>query len=342
MTSKIYSLLEKEEKKYFHGLSLELTSSCQLRCRMCYLDQNELERGLNIPFEKLKEFLIKFKHDGGYFLFFSGGEPLLYPHFSDLFNFCVALGYEMEIVTNGLMLDKFLNTCRHPFLMTIKVSILGKGQTHDRIVGLKGAFNRVIKNILKLDGKTRKKIVINFTILKSNYRELNEIEDYFRNDLGVGKFIARPLVVNEHNLERVQKEIIGVKEIIECDLGQKHYGSFNQDRSTKCNLSIQKLVINWFGEVLPCISYRRTMYNLNDSQPGDDVYRAIASARFWNEFKSKKNELKKCKSCRYLAFCVPCVGLNYSVNGKETEPSKYSCLLAENCYRANEKAAIEN
>ena len=65
-------------------------------------------------------------------LLFMGGEPLLYPDFDVLLRSAQGYGFSVQIVTNGLLLDKYIRAFSDfKEKLTITLSIDGLGETHN-------------------------------------------------------------------------------------------------------------------------------------------------------------------------------------------------------------------
>ena len=113
-------------------------------------------------------------------LLFMGGEPLLYPDFDVLLRAARGYGFSVQIVTNGLLLDKYIRAFSDfEEKLTITLSIDGLGETHDRIRNKRGLFDKVINNMKCIQNFCPyAKININSVILPDNVDELPEFLEF--------------------------------------------------------------------------------------------------------------------------------------------------------------------
>lgn len=113
-------------------------------------------------------------------LLFMGGEPLLYPDFDVLLRSARGYGFSVQIVTNGLLLDKYIRAFSDfKEKLTITLSIDGLGETHNRIRNMHGLFDKVINNMKCIQKFCPyAKININSVILPDNVDELPEFLEF--------------------------------------------------------------------------------------------------------------------------------------------------------------------
>ena len=89
--------------------SIELLPLCNMNCDMCYvrLSREEMERqGRLRTAEEWLEIGRQMKDAGVLFLLLTGGEPLLYPDFRELYLGLRRLGMILTINTNGTLVDE--------------------------------------------------------------------------------------------------------------------------------------------------------------------------------------------------------------------------------------------
>lgn len=73
-----------------------------------------------------------------------GGEPLVSPIFEKISSYLSDLGFELGVVTNGVLMDKWADILKSKF-KRIYISVDGTREIHDGIRG-KGVFDKVISN----------------------------------------------------------------------------------------------------------------------------------------------------------------------------------------------------
>ena len=89
--------------------NLELLPLCNMNCDMCFvrLSPEEMKRqGRLRTLEEWKSVVKEIAQEGVLFLQLTGGEPLLYPDFKELYSFIRSQGIIVTINTNGTLIDE--------------------------------------------------------------------------------------------------------------------------------------------------------------------------------------------------------------------------------------------
>src|SRR5262249_11936149 len=127
-----------------------VTSRCNAKCRTCFYWQ-ELNQHGDLTFEEIDTLTQTMPRFRG--LWLAGGEPMMRPRLSDI----VQLFYRrngvrsLNLPTNGLFQDRLVRlmefaTARMPRLkVNINVALDGFAETHDRIRGVPGNFDRALE-----------------------------------------------------------------------------------------------------------------------------------------------------------------------------------------------------
>lgn len=128
-------------------LDIGLSEVCNLSCNMCRRPQ---EREA-IPREKVHRILREAAEIGVETLSFSGGEPFIYPGFRECLRLALDLGMNVEIVTNGTLLqDEDFTLLQR--VKCVTVSVDGPEAEHDFIRGKPGCWRRTMTAIDRLAG----------------------------------------------------------------------------------------------------------------------------------------------------------------------------------------------
>ncbi|MCC7429369.1 radical SAM protein [bacterium] len=169
-------------------ISLFLTAACNLRCKMCgqwgedgssfQLTTEELKERLSL--DEAKRFIDEVKHFKPTWTMF-GGEPMLHPQWTDIMAYIKANGMRVNIVTNGVFIEKNAEAIVKNKMDEIIFSLDGPEEQHDEIRAVKGTFGRAKKglekiNKLKKEFNTKSPILhINTTLFEENYEKIDEI-----------------------------------------------------------------------------------------------------------------------------------------------------------------------
>ena len=126
----------------------EITTDCNLDCPFCHRSGFEPDyydiRHLPATAEVLREAGI----DN---IILSGGEPLLHPQFFRILDYFRERGFELDVCSNGMLLDEDAVAMLKPRLSEISVSVDGFEKTrHDTMRQMPGSFDRLKDAILRL------------------------------------------------------------------------------------------------------------------------------------------------------------------------------------------------
>ncbi len=124
----------------------QLTADCNLRCAFC--GQRHTAQPSPVDWFALLEELAEYAP--GCRVVMWGGEPLLYPGFDALCRRAHAMGFHLELITNGTLIGEHSEVLRECF-ERIYVSVDGPEKVHDAVRG-RGVFASVRRNLELLRG----------------------------------------------------------------------------------------------------------------------------------------------------------------------------------------------
>lgn len=170
---------------------VRLTRLCNQRCIFCLDAWNH--NGTYVDTEQLEQYIELGMKLGSERLILSGGEPTIHPDYVRLVRHGRSVGYDwIQTVTNGMMFayPEFTRKVLQAGLDEMTVSIHGHTpKLQDRLVGVKGAFDKAIQGIRNVQALSGGKTVINIDIVinKQNIPYLRETIDLFRG-MGIHEF----------------------------------------------------------------------------------------------------------------------------------------------------------
>jgi radical SAM protein with 4Fe4S-binding SPASM domain len=278
-----------------------ITANCNFRCQMCtFWKEKHQDPSLELIKYWIKE-LADFRIEE---IDLGGGEPFLRKDLPEIVKEIKSQGMKCSLTTNGWL----VNEDSFPPLDSCEISIDGaKPETHDKIRGIKGAWQRAIQavEIAKSHCPTK----INFVIQSDNYLE---ITDYCQlaKKLGVGvtlipvslKLAAQPWISNslsQYNIPLLEKQIASAlksgvilnnREFLRTFLAKLKKGPLPQ----KCLAPFRCLLIFVNGDVYPCGNFDVAVDNFTKEKRLEDIYR------------NYKNWRKKIWSGTH-PFCQQCV-----------------------------------
>ena len=191
-------LLIKSPEPSLRYLELQITNRCNLKCRHCYIGNNNppypFRKGERGRFEKLsskqsfselsinqiKAILKEFEEMQGLRVLITGGEPLLHSKFGEINEMLCKFFMRKVLFTNGLLLNK--NVLKNLNVNEIQISIDGLEYAHDSLRG-KGTFKRAIEAV-KLAIESGFEVSISTMVHSKNLGDFDEMERLFK-DVGI-------------------------------------------------------------------------------------------------------------------------------------------------------------
>ncbi len=163
-------------------LNLRILYECNLRCKMCgqwgkagsYFGYDPSKRRKRLAVEVIDRMLDELIPHGLKMIDMEGGETLLYPHFDDFLYRMSKRNLYTKFVTNGTLLDQFARPIVESLVPSLTISLDGESETHDRIRGEKGAYEKTMKGLYALSemkkklGKSTPLVQIAFTMNRHN------------------------------------------------------------------------------------------------------------------------------------------------------------------------------
>jgi len=163
-----------------------VTNRCNMQCSHCFYWQ-KLNQGSEMNLQEI-EILVKFLKNKLNLLMLGGGEPFLRDDIKEICNLYIKHNKvkNINIVTNGYLSEKIYETVKdiHGTNLSIQISLDGLEKLHDKIRNKKGSFKKVVETVNLL-----KTLNVNIGILtvisNKNYKQIDELSDFVRNELKV-------------------------------------------------------------------------------------------------------------------------------------------------------------
>jgi selenobiotic family peptide radical SAM maturase len=187
-------------------LQWHITQACDLHCKHCYDRSNrsplKLEQGFKV-LDDLRAFCVRNNIKGQ--VSFTGGNPLLYPHFIDLYEAASDRGFMLAILGNPTTpekLDELLAIQKPEFF---QVSLEGLPEHNDDIRG-SGHFKRVIDFLEILENKKVYSMIM-LTLTASNYEQVLPLGEILRGKTDLFNFNRLTLFGEGANLKPVPVDV---------------------------------------------------------------------------------------------------------------------------------------
>jgi|SaaInl4_135m_RNA_FD_contig_61_456462_length_6215_multi_4_in_0_out_0_2 MoaA/NifB/PqqE/SkfB family radical SAM enzyme len=166
--------------------NISLTNSCQFRCQFC--DTWKMDAGKEMKTSQWIEVLERsFPLFSNARVNFAGGEPLLRRDLADLIGYLSGRGVYTSIATNaGAMTEKRAYELARSGVKVIGLSIDGLEETHDRLRGVPGSYQKIMQSIEWIrEHNTECEINLLTIILKDNVGEIPQLVELANSHPGI-------------------------------------------------------------------------------------------------------------------------------------------------------------
>jgi hopanoid biosynthesis associated radical SAM protein HpnH len=274
-------------------LMLEPLHACNLACAGC---------GRIVEYEdtyhekmSLEECLGAVDECGAPIVSLCGGEPLIWKRYPELLQGCFERGKHVQLCTNALLLDRFMEKVpAHPNL-TLQVHLDGMRETHDRSVCEEGVFDAVIPQMRRAVERGYR-VCTNTTIFKETTDE--ELDALFTmlDDMGVHGFLVTPgfhYEVLHNDIYLAKEEVHGrFRRIVEIArrhkvLSTPRYLEFlTGDRELHCS--------PWANPTRNPRGWKGPCYLITDAHYPS--YRELMEDTDWEFFRERRD--RRCENCK--------------------------------------------
>ena len=301
-----------------HG-QFELTPLCNLNCRMCYVHLNaaQLRSRPLLTVEQWKD-LIHQAFEGGMFqAVLTGGECLTYPGFDELYLYLHSLGCQVDILTNGILLNeeriRFFR--KHPPAL-IQITLYGwDEESYEHVTGQQ-MFRVVRENILRVK-EAGLPLLVTITpnsFLGEDVFETIRTARSFSDNVFINTSLFSPpeepwrlAESDDPDIEFYAKILRFDKELRGIQLHERPLDELPppggcsdvcQERGLECGGGRSGFVISWKGEMRICNRLAPRSYPLRDGF--DSAWRVIHEAAVsWPR-------IPACRGCAYETVCSRC------------------------------------
>ncbi len=347
----------------------ELTSRCNLHCKMCYICSQQGDRSIaerELSAEQWISLGKEARENGLLFLTLTGGEIFIRNDFWDIYDAFSEMGFSLTLFTNASLLnsEKVKRLGAKP---PSKVSITLYGarpETYGRVTGHPEALRNTLQAVRMLIDEGIKP-ELKTTIIKYNsheFEEMAEIADSMGIIINIVNYVSprregsgttpeemrlspadliafekRVMALNEKLALRQKKEEDTVqldKDImINSEIDAHNSGAFKeamQHSAFKCIAGKCGFWVSWDGRLMPC-----GILNEPYTEP-----LKIGFGKAWEQLRQAcltVPECKDCASCSYKQKCMACPGRLLSETGSFEKPAEYLCQMAKERFINNVK-----
>lgn len=160
---------------------LEVTKKCNLRCNHCFNSSGK-ELADELTFTEIKNIINQLSDLGVFNIKVTGGEPFERDDIFNILEYADKKEINYIIFSNGTNFDlnRIENIKKLKHLIKIRISVDGNEFTNDSIRG-KGTFRNSLST-LKLLCDNNIPCELNYTITKTNYKQILDVSNYLKNN----------------------------------------------------------------------------------------------------------------------------------------------------------------
>ncbi len=335
--------------------TFELSPVCNLNCRMCYVRKTQAEVAASsrpiLTLDQWKELGDSAFKAGTLFLLLTGGEPFLWPDFTELYEYLSCKGFVLSINSNGtLITEETAAWLRERKPARINITLYGaSNETYERLCGAKGMYDRVKKGIdalLKADIPVK----LNASMTPYNISDQKAILDFAKErDLMIemGTYMFPPIRKSEDLIgegdrftpeESARYMLDQHKHLLDQTAYTQYLTSACQgsvpppgldeqcvdagDGMVRCQAGRGSWWITWDGWMLPC--------GMVPHPRADAVNQNFNTA--WSHIVNETEKIRLsgvCESCKDRFICHSCMAMAYAETGKHSGIPRYLCRMAE-------------
>lgn len=310
-------------KPELRHLFFEFTLACNEHCFHCGSNcsvpgQNELSA------EEFKRIIDQVKEDfdiSRMQLCVTGGEPLLRKDFFEIMNYAHAAGFRWGMTSNATLITKEVaHKLAEAGMGTISVSIDGLPDTHDRLRGMKHAYDLAMRGVQNLiDENAFKAIQITTVVNHENIKELDQLFEIMKgididswrviNIEPIGRALGRPEMLCTGEDLRDMFEFIrkARQDGFPVEYGCSHYLGLDYEVEVRdwywiCNAGVYTASIMSNGDIGACLDIERNPRTIQGNIRKDRL-KDVWDKRFELFRHNKAEDSEACRDCEHKKYC---------------------------------------
>lgn len=306
--------------------NFELTPTCNLHCDMCFIRMEHSavqQMGGVRTLEDWLETARQLKEMGTLFILLTGGEPMLYPHFKELYVALREMGFILTINTNGTLIDEEIAQMFQRLKpRRVNVTLYGtSNETYQKLCRSPHGFDQCMNGLklLKAHGIDTK---MNQSIVKENIHEYPqllkiaqeldipaEVNSYMfsctrstcpaTRDITHYRLDARTAGLAEMDYLRYKKGANYPQYAAEMSQQLQHYTLQSPALGLDCRAGKSSCWFDWRGRMTPCCVMEEPAVVLKETTVAEAWKQIVASS----EALPKHEE---CTDCSLRTLCSVC------------------------------------
>jgi len=286
------------------SISLEPTTSCNLRCPECPSGLRSFTRPTGmLKNDTYKKVIDELAPSLSYLIFYFQGEPYLNPNFLDQVKYAQQKRIYTATSTNAHYLDdQQAKATVESGLDRLIISIDGTSQKTYEQYRVGGKLEKVIegtRNIVKWKKKLKSStphVIFQYLVVKPNEHQLDEVK-VLADELGVDEVAFKTAQIYDY--ENGSELIPSLERYSRYRQLPNGKWSIKNKLVNHCWKMWHSCVITWDGKVVPCCFDKDAHYQLGtmENQSFDSIWKGSAYHRFRASLIKSRSEIEMCKNC---------------------------------------------
>jgi radical SAM protein with 4Fe4S-binding SPASM domain len=317
--------------------TFELTSRCNLACRMCYVCHpagDSARRARELPASAWLSLARQAMDHGMVFLLLTGGEVFLRPDFFEIYQPLTRMGLILTLFTNGtLIADAVAQRLAQAPPSRTEITLYGAtAATYEAVTGVRGSYACCCAGIEALV-RCRVPLGLKTTITRHNVGELEAMRQMAHNwgvPFSAGWLLSKrrdgiPSDVEDCRLSASDCVALEATDRVSADEWTKaalRESSISHDRNFYCQAGQAAFVVNPAGEMNVCLDLP-----MPAARPLEIGFRAA-----WEQVQRFVDDApplaSACFACDARVYCGRCPAWSFLETNTLTEPVPYLCEIA--------------
>lgn len=343
------------------GGSLELLPLCNMNCDMCYvrLSREEMhQKGRIRSGEEWLELAKQMRDAGTLFILLTGGEPLLHPDFRMIYRELKKMGMIVTLNTNGTLIDEewadFFAAHRP---RRVNITLYGKNaESYESLCHFGAGYELTVRGI-RLLRERGVDVKINGSLTRENREDIPQL-------IETAKQLDSPIHIDTYMYPAGRERNEGFHydtrldpeeaaqarvEILRSSFTEEEYGLYrektlqmadcpspeNPDLSVRCRAGRSSFVVNWLGNMTPCVMLNAPSVNVFEN----------GFVQSWEQIVNKTEEIRtseKCGKCTLREVCNTCAACALLETGSYDGVPDYICRYTKKTVQLLEESFDEN
>lgn len=340
--------------------SMELLPLCNMNCDMCYVRLSRSEMEAQGRLRTAEEWLPlgrEMQKAGVLFLLLTGGEPLLYPNFKEVYLGLKKMGMILTINTNGTLLnEEWADFFAANKPRRINITLYGDGEdTYRELCHYPSGYEKAVRAIELLTARNVD-VKINGSMVRLNQgteAHLGEIAERTGAALNIDTYMypaerERTLAFNKQARLSPEESAAAKMRFLRCTRTPEQFRALKANlaaraacppdadgtcNGTQCQAGKSSFAINWQGNMQPCVMmncFSVPVFEVGFQAAWEQVSEYVASLRLSTT----------CASCTLRDVCDTCAACALLETGSFDGVPEYMCRYTAELVRLSSVEAV--